>query len=201
MRKILFLTLPLFVFLMAGVFAQTYYVGNAQFNLPHISVQGIYPSDSTHHTYFACLSSLDGDSNVISMTSSDKCEVSRIFNPTVTELGNHTYVTSIKYISRTWTQENGWQTTNEGIDNSNTLNFNVANIPQDDFSLSSWVSGILQNIQTFFCDHFGLFCSNNNSNSGCQVDSDCAGILPHKCEMNQIRCIQNSCVEVGPVCP
>lgn len=166
-KKLLFFAFAL-VFCIAGVFAQaSYYVGDSSFELPQISVQGDYPSDATHKTYFACLSGLDGELNAVSMQATDKCELDTIiFNPTSDKVGEHTYVTSINYVVREWTPGNGWQTIDEGIDNSNLYDFEVVyEIPEDDFSTQSWMNGLLGNIQDFFCSNFGIFCGSNGDDN------------------------------------
>ncbi len=158
MKNKLLLFVSVFVLMLGSVFAQTYYVGDDSFELPKTSVHGIYQEDATHHTYLACLSSLDGDTNVVSMDALDSCESSRSFDPTENAIGDHTYVTSIRYVSREWTPATGWQTVDEGIDSSDIFGFNVASIPEDTFSISDWISELISDLQDFFCSTFGLFC-------------------------------------------
>ena len=202
LNKNLVIGMALLTILSTGVFAQTYYVGSQSFNLPQISVQGNYVTNTTEHTYFACLSSLDGTTNAVSMNQGDLCEANPIsFTPTSSNTGNHTYAVAIEYNTRVWNPTTGWQTISNGIDNNLTYNFEVQNIPTDDFSVTSWVSGLLQNVQTWFCSNLGLFCpasgGGGNTNTTivlCTTNADCANTF---CPT---QCVSGTCQRIGNIC-
>ena len=168
----LILGLLLLTVMSASVLADVYNVGDPAFELPKISVQGNYTDDATHHTYFACLSDLDGKIKVVEMDVAETCEISKMFDPKQKELGDHVYSTAIRYITREYTNETGWQTADEGVDNSQTYEFTVENlIPEDDFNVKHWIRDLFLSIRDFFCDNLGIFCPINH-----QEDTDGDGV-------------------------